>query len=263
MRSAKIVLDDRRDDLNEMMERQPALTRSFWEKLDLSWTYHECALEGVVVTAEEMDAALKLTAPVAENGKIKMAFLLEVRRQREAIELCKTEARNKTIKLDADYAKRLFETLTGGPENKGAMELRKEMPLHRTYFHDILQPSKIAAEYEKVFADLEKDEFLSLTPLQQATSFHHRFMTVFPFTDLSGRVGRLMLNTLLMHAGYLPAVIHGIDRQRYFDSLRHAPRLLQGVLTEAVEHVTEHGFKYFAAHPAPASSAARSRHRAA
>jgi hypothetical protein len=249
---AEIDIDDRKDDLMDLLESDRAGARAFWEKLDLSWTYHECALEGVVILPEEMAQAFRPAPPVSEIGKAQ--FLADIRRQREAIDAAKEEATVPKVKITLNLVKKLYETLSGGEQGKGKMEFRKDMPLHRTYFHDIAQPPKIAPDLTKLVEWTATPEFGNLHPLQQAAQFHHRFMSIFPFSDsMSGRVGRLLMNILVMRAGYLPAVIHAIDRQRYYDSLKQQPRLLQSLVTEAIEHATEHGFKFFGA-PLPQRS---------
>ena len=50
MRAVKSDVDERKDDLNELFEADPALAQAFWEKLDISWTFHELGLEGVAVS---------------------------------------------------------------------------------------------------------------------------------------------------------------------------------------------------------------------
>lgn len=248
-------IDDRKDDLMEFLESDRGLARAFWEKLDISWVYHELGLEGVVVTPEEMRAGLTSVPAPTEVGKA--AFLANIRRQREAQELVKEEARNMRGKLNLTLVKKLFETLTGGGEGKGKIEYRKDMPLHRTYFHDIAQPPKIVPELTKLMEWTGSAEFQNFHPLQQAATFHHRFMAIFPFTELSGRVGRLLMNILVMRAGYLPAVVHTNDRQRYYESLKQNPRVLQALITEAIEHATEHGFRIFSAPAAERSRRAQ------
>ncbi len=243
MRANRVDIDDRKDDLMELLEDDRALAQVFWEKLDLSWVYHEQALEGIVVTAEELALALSPNPGVQEVGRA--AFLAEIRRQKEAVDLAKDEAKQPKGKLSLTLLKKLFETLTGGAEPKGRMEFRRDMPLHRTYFHDIHQPVRIVPELTKLLEWGNAAEFHALHPLQQASLFHHRFMAIFPFTELSGKVGRLVMNILLMRAGYLPAVINAVDRQRYYESLKQQPRVLQSLVTEAIEHATDHGFKFF------------------
>ena len=245
MRPNRVDIDDRKDDLTELLEEDRGLAKVFWEKLDLSWVYHENALEGIVITPDEMAQAMRTPQLVMEGGKA--AFLADIRRQTQASEVAKEEAANPRGKVTLALAKKLFETLTGGEEGKGKMDFRKDMPLHRTYFHEIAQPPKIVAETTKLFEWAATAEFTHLVPLQQASVFHHKLMAIFPFTDLSGKVGRLLMNIMLMRAGYLPAVIHGIDRQRYYESLRQQPRVLQALVTEAIEHATDHGFKFVAA----------------
>ena len=247
MRQNRVDIDDRKDDLLELLEDDRALTQLFWQRLDLSWVYHEQALEGVVVTAEELSLALQPNSGVQEVGRA--AFLASIRRQKEAIDAAKEEARSPRGKMTLTLVKSLFETLTGGEEGKGKMEFRRDMPLHRTYFHDIHPPPKIVPELTKLLDWANTADFHNLHPLQQAALFHHRFMAVFPFTDLSGKVGRLLMNVLVMRAGYLPAVIHAIDRQRYYESLKQQPRVVQALMTEAIEHATDHGFKFFADAP--------------
>lgn len=247
MRKNQVDIDDRKDDLTELLESDPEMARTFWEKLDVSWVFHENALEGIVITPEELAASKEPPKAVNEVGKA--AFIASIRRQGEAIELVKKEAANPKGKLNLTLVKTVFEALTGGEEGKGKIEYRKDMPLHRTYFHEIMQPPKIVPELTKLMEWTATAEFAGLHPLQQASQFHHRFMGIFPFTDLSGKVGRLLMNIIVMRAGYLPVVIHGIDRQRYYESLKQQPRVLQTLITEAIEHATELGLKLLTARP--------------
>src|SRR5437868_2516711 len=127
MRQPSKDIDDRKDDLADLLGRDRAIAQVFWEKLDISWVYHECALEGVVITPDEMQAAFDAPQGVLEVGKA--AFLADIRRQRQAIEVAKEESRSPRGKFSLNLAKTLFETLTGGEEGRGKMEYRHDMPL--------------------------------------------------------------------------------------------------------------------------------------
>ena len=74
-------------------------------------------------------------------------------------------------------------------------------------------------------------------------------MQVFPYTDNSGKVARLLSNLILLHAGMLPAIIHAIDRQRYYESLKQPATSLQAIYMEAVDNSLENAFKYFESVP--------------
>lgn len=52
-----------------------------------------------------------------------------------------------------------------------------------------------------------------------AAAAHTWFVTVHPFVDGNGRVGRLLLNLMLMRSGYPIAIITKADRSRYYDAL--------------------------------------------
>ena len=47
-RTQYLDLDDRTEDVRELMRERPRETRDFLDKYELSWVYHECALEGMV-----------------------------------------------------------------------------------------------------------------------------------------------------------------------------------------------------------------------
>ena len=52
-----------------------------------------------------------------------------------------------------------------------------------------------------------------------AAAAHTWLVTIHPFVDGNGRVGRLLLNLILMRHGYPIAIITKADRSRYYDSL--------------------------------------------
>ncbi|MFM9709712.1 Fic family protein, partial [Streptomyces galilaeus] len=59
-------------------------------------------------------------------------------------------------------------------------------------------------------------------PILFAAWFHHRFVWIHPFFDGNGRTVRLLMNLLLMRAGYPPAIILKNDRKKYYDALNAA-----------------------------------------
>ncbi len=56
-------------------------------------------------------------------------------------------------------------------------------------------------------------------PIKFAIDAHFKFVTIHPFVDGNGRVGRLLMNLLLIRAGYPPAIIRKEDRNEYVKSL--------------------------------------------
>jgi Fic family protein len=62
----------------------------------------------------------------------------------------------------------------------------------------------------------------SLHPLEIAAKLHHGFLLVHPFDDGNGRVGRLLINYVLLLAGFPPLIIKASDKTNYLASLRLA-----------------------------------------
>jgi len=67
-------------------------------------------------------------------------------------------------------------------------------------------------------------EWLSKADPAPATSFdaHFRLVAIHPFTDGNGRAARLLMNLLLLRAGYPPVAVRPEDRKTYLDRLEYA-----------------------------------------
>jgi Fic family protein len=218
-------------------------TREFLDKYEMGWVYHECALEGMVLTHAELRQALDPNPGMVDSSMVH-AFT-EVRNQRAAIDFIKQEAKSKLVKYNLSLVKKLYEILYKDLPHRTPVAFRRDMPLHRTYFHDIVQPVQIQPALEQLFHFMESEEFRRLPPFKQATHSHHRFMEIFPFSDLSGKVGRMMMNLILVRAGYLPLVIHSMDRQTYYDALRLNATQFGLVLMESMDNALDNAFKFF------------------
>ncbi len=243
MRSRYVDIDDRTEDLAERVRAEPEIGAEFRSKYELSWLYHENALEGVVYTSQELEIALE-NQPVADATFV--TALQEIRNHKIAMDLVREEASAKKLRLNLTLVKKLYETLGAGIEGRNVHDFRTDMPLHRAYFHEIAQPAKIPAALQKVLDACESADFRNAHPVQRAAKLHHGFMQVYPFTENSGRVARLLANLLLLHAGYqLPVIIHATDRQRYYESLRVAETVLRELTVEALDNALTQAEKLF------------------
>jgi Fic family protein len=64
-----------------------------------------------------------------------------------------------------------------------------------------------------------------LHPFVLAVIFHHKFEKVHPFFDGNGRVGRMLMNYILIMAKYPPIVIYRKHRNDYLDALGSVDRI--------------------------------------
>lgn len=56
-------------------------------------------------------------------------------------------------------------------------------------------------------------------PVQVASDAHFKLVTIHPFVDGNGRTARLLMNFILIQAGFPPAIIKKEERNRYLNSL--------------------------------------------
>ncbi len=59
-------------------------------------------------------------------------------------------------------------------------------------------------------------------PLTVAVDAHFKLVSIHPFVDGNGRTARLLMNLLLMQAGYPPAIIQKEERKQYIASIEKA-----------------------------------------
>lgn len=241
MSSRYLAIDDLRDDLRDLIDLRPSDAAEFERAYEMSWYYHENALEGVVLTDEEILLALEYFL-VPDPSLLQEATL--VRNHRNALARVKAEAARRGP-LEISFLTELFHTLSRGLETKNHTLWRKEMPLHRAYYHEILQPPKVQPELEKLCAFTGSPEFREFHPLRQAAHVHWGLMRLYPFHDHNGRIARLAQTLYLLRAGFPPAILHAIDRQRYYDSLRLASSSLRALVAEAMQNSLENAKRFF------------------
>jgi Fic family protein len=241
MSSRYLAIDDLRDDLRDLADLRPADAAEFQRAYEMSWFYHENALEGVVLTEEEILLALEYY--LAPDPALQQSVTL-IRNHRDALALAKAEA-SRRGPLEIPFLAELYATLSRGMEAKNNAVWRKEMPLHRAYYHEIVHPPKIQPELEKLCAHTATAEFRELHPLRQAAHVHWHLMRLYPFHEHNGRIARLVQTVYLTRAGYPPAIIHAIDRQRYYDVLRLPAGSLRSLLAEAMQNSLENGMRFF------------------
>jgi len=92
---------------------------------------------------------------------------------------------------------------------------------------------------------LDSDEFTRMHAVVQCVKIQFRLLQAYPWTRNSGKVARLLTNYILLRNGYVPAVVHSIDRQRYYEVLRHENDGLMTLIVESLENSIDTTVKFF------------------
>lgn len=83
--------------------------------------------------------------------------------------------------------------------------------------HTFCDPIKIVDEMDRYFDWLFSDK--KLHPVLIAAEAHTRLVSIHPFVEGNGRTARLIMNLVLAHYGYPPAVIKVSRRSQYLDAI--------------------------------------------
>ena len=84
------------------------------------------------------------------------------------------------------------------------------------------RPGQIRKELSVLLDWWRHNRRKKLHPMLIAARFHERFEIIHPFSDGNGRVGRLILNWMLIQSGYGPIIIRNRNRRAYFTALDQA-----------------------------------------
>lgn len=78
-------------------------------------------------------------------------------------------------------------------------------------------PEDVAVELQELTDDLSGAE--DKDALTAAAFFHAKFENIHPFSDGNGRLGRLLMNYILVLHNHPPIIIFEDDRKKYYDAL--------------------------------------------
>lgn len=229
-------IDDRTEDLRDLATAHPDIFGDFLKHYELSWIYHENALEGIVLTHAEVTSALK-GRPIAPET------YGDIRNVKLGMDLVRREAGDGG-KIDMALVRRIHAVLGSNDPDFAPARYRKDIPLHRAYFHEIAQPAVIAGRMNKLMDWAAENDPDDDDAVKFAAHLHHEYMSIFPFAQHTGKTGRLLVNYVLVRHGYLPVVWHATERQRYYDTLRLTKKHMEGALTDMMANCIDNGIQF-------------------
>jgi Fic family protein len=184
------------------------------ERFGIEFTYNTNRIEGSSLTLRETDAVL--SRGVMPKAK-PLSDVLEARAHQGVYRRMLTERGPLDEKKVLDWHRALFESTK--PELAGLL---------RTYGVGI-GGSRFAPpppeEVGPLFRALLRwyaDRRGSRHPVEVAAILHVRFETIHPFGDGNGRVGRLLMNHVLHHAGYPMLDLPYEGREGYYSALERS-----------------------------------------
>lgn len=201
----------RKHRLDALRPLSPAGVRALDAWFDVEITYSSNALEGNLLTRSE--TAVLLEKGLTVGGK-PLKDHVEAIDHRDALDFVRALGAAAEPIREGDI--REIHKLVlgrGDPAEAGRYSRHRRAILGS----QLVLPSP--AEVVPLMADLAA--WLKDAPVDYATAFeaHYRLVTIHPFSDGNGRTGRLLMNLVLMRAGYPPVAIGPEARVAYNDVL--------------------------------------------
>jgi len=194
-----------RDIIKKLTKKQ---LQDIIDRFTVNFTYESNAIEGNSLTIKDVTMILNENKVI--SGK-DLREIYETLNTREALKLIF----NNKLKINERDIINLHKILI---KNTGVNVGYKRLP-------NFLLGRKIkTAPPEKVEEEINHliewyYDSKNMHPLQKATIFHGKFEKIHPFEDGNGRVGRLLINIILLNNGYAPLIIRKSHRIAYFNAL--------------------------------------------
>lgn len=202
------------DALKAEIDKRRPLTQGELQRLReeflIEYTYNSNAIEGNTLTLQE--TALVLEGVTIDKKPLKDH--LEAVGHRDAFLYVQDLVKDK-VPFSESIIKQIHTlVLMDRPEDRGVY---RRIPVRiMGAYHVPSDPILVPEQMENLIAEFAGNK--KLHPIERAALFHLKFESIHPFVDGNGRTGRLILNLMLMQAGYTPINVKYSDRKRYYEA---------------------------------------------
>ena len=202
-------------------------------RFEVRLTHHSTAIEGNTLTQSETQIVLEKGITIGGKSLIEH---LEVIGHQEALGFVSDLARGEGPLTEREIREIHALVVKGqGHTDAGAYRTLDVMAAGTEYrYPSHLKVPELMAEFRASLTNQAEH------PVKVAARAHLDFVTIHPFRDGNGRVARLLLNLLLLRAGYPLAVIPVTRRSEYIESLVAAQQgqdatMWESLVLDAVE----------------------------
>jgi Fic family protein len=206
-------------ELDSLRPLPAAAIRNLSETEQVEWTYHSNAIEGNTLTLQE--TRLVLEDRLTVGGK-KLREHFEVINHAEAIHYV-NEIVDRKLELTEHVIKSVHQLVLKNIDDENAGRYRTINVRISGSRHEPPDYTTVPEQMEQL-TEWYHQTGKKLHPIELAATFHFQFVHIHPFTDGNGRTARLLMNLLLMGAGYPPAIVKADSalRLKYYETLELA-----------------------------------------
>jgi Fic family protein len=188
-----------------------------WDRFKEAFTYDTNAIEGSLVEAKEVADILRKRKWPEERSKEDISETYGVV---EAVDYIRKTREHVSLRLIKKLHRIVFKnskSFAGKFREKGAEVVVADA------FGNVVHRGALAAEVEIQLKELTRwysRNKKKYSPLVLAAVVHNQFENIHPFQDGNGRVGRLLLNNVLLKHNLPPLNIEMRNRSQYYAALQ-------------------------------------------
>ena len=196
-----------------------AILKRLREEMDPEFIYNSNAIEGNTLTLNE--TRLVLAVGVTIKGK-PLKDHLEVTNHLEALDYVYNLSKGKSD-ITVEQLLKMHQIVLKGIEKEFSGRYRPGQV--RILGANFIPPNALKIpQLMEDFVRWAKENAGYANIIEYAATLHYRFVWIHPFVDGNGRVARLLMNLILIRAGYPPTIILNSDRKKYYNALTRADR---------------------------------------
>ncbi|MBU1019290.1 MAG: Fic family protein [Patescibacteria group bacterium] len=226
-------LQDKLKQLSSLRPLPPSAVKKLREKFEVEMTYNSNAIEGNSLT--ERETFLVLNEGITIKNK-PLKDHLEATNHKEALEyLYDLVGHDKQNTVSEHLIKNLHQIITKETEKDWAGRYRNAKVIIGGARHQPPDAMQIPNLMNELITWISTNQ-QNLHPVELAAILHHKFTHIHPFFDGNGRTGRLLMNIIIMQAGYPLTIILKNDRKKYYQVLTAAD---EGDCQPLIEFITK------------------------
>lgn len=229
-------IDKKKKQLQKLRPLPTTAVKKLQGQFEIEMTYNSNAIEGNSLTLKE--TYLVINEGITIKGK-PLKDHLEAKDHHEALEMVYELVDHKSQPTFSEHLIRsLHQLVVKKTDEEIAGKYRNTNVFIAGSDHVPPDAIQIPSEMKNLLTWYSKKQ-KKMHPIELSAIFHHKLVHIHPFIDGNGRTARLVMNILLLRAGYPLAVILKNDRKKYYRSLQLADKgdlsLLARFISQAVE----------------------------
>jgi len=234
-------LKEKKKELDKLRPLPVSAVKKLQENFSLEMTYNSNAIEGNNLTLKETFLVINEGITV-KNKPLKDH--LEAKDHYSAIEyLYDLVDKDKKHTISEKLIRSIHEIIVQETEKEQAGKYRNANVYIAGAKHTPLDAFEVPRLMSELIKWLGQNKKMNIVEL--AALFHHKLVHIHPFFDGNGRTARLIMNLLLLQAGYPLTIIFKNDQKKYYNVLAKADKKDFAPLINFIAQTIEKSFDIY------------------